>query len=84
MTLWQFKLGITILGLTAQVTSLGSRDNSTKVSWVPCGAGLSDAFQCANVPVPLDYNNTSDTRTISLAVTRFLASDQVNRCLRPL
>lgn len=45
------------------------------IEWAFCG----DNLQCANVPVPLDHNNTRDARTITIALTRYLATDQVNR-----
>jgi hypothetical protein len=47
------------------------------VRWVPCGK----EYECANVTVPLDYHNASDLRTVSIAVTRFQATDKVNRCV---
>lgn len=48
-------------------------------NWKSCGEGLGDEFQCANIAVPLDYRNTSDARTITIAVVRLLASDKEHR-----
>lgn len=49
------------------------------IYWKSCGEDYGDEFQCANVTVPLDYHNASDTRTYSVGVTRLLASDKENR-----
>ncbi|EIN12791.1 acid protease [Punctularia strigosozonata HHB-11173 SS5] len=51
------------------------------VDWKSCGSGPEDfpGFQCADVTVPLDYGNESDSRTVSIAVTRYLAIDRKNR-----
>jgi pimeloyl-ACP methyl ester carboxylesterase len=43
---------------------------SSKLEWVSCG----DRFECANLSVPLDYLNSDDKRTASIAVTRYLSS----------
>ncbi|KAI9736506.1 MAG: hypothetical protein M1818_006016 [Claussenomyces sp. TS43310] len=42
------------------------------LEWTSCG----DRFQCASLPVPLDYLNDEDNRTASIAITRYLASKQ--------
>jgi hypothetical protein len=52
--------------------------NHGRVHWKSCGEGI-EGYECANVTVPLDYHNTSDSRTISIAVTRFSAPDRANR-----
>jgi hypothetical protein len=59
----------------------GTSDLTSEVYWKSCGEGYGDELQCANVSVPLDYRNESDGRTISIAVTRLLASDKQNRCV---
>jgi hypothetical protein len=48
------------------------------VQWKSCGEGI-ELLQCANVSVPLDYHNTSDPRTVTIALTRLPASDKENR-----
>jgi hypothetical protein len=48
------------------------------VHWKSCGEGI-EGYECANVTVPLDYHNSSDSRTMSVAVTRFPAPDRANR-----
>jgi hypothetical protein len=53
-----------------------SLDNGS-VQWKPCAE--QGEFECANVSVPLDYHNTSDERTLSIAVTRFPAKDRKNK-----
>ncbi|TFK45299.1 hypothetical protein OE88DRAFT_1640078 [Heliocybe sulcata] len=47
----------------------------SRVEWKACG----DNFQCANISLPLDYRNTSDPRAISIAVTRYLATNTTHR-----
>lgn len=59
------------------------RPTTSKVNWKSCGEGFGDKLQCANVNVPLDYRNASDERMYTVAVTRLLASDKENRCMRP-
>ena len=44
------------------------------IAWTMCG----DGFQCADVPVPLDYDRPSDG-TITLALLRLPASDPAKR-----
>lgn len=46
-----------------------------EVEWSICGQGL----QCANISVPLDYQNLSDERTFTIAVNRVVATDEANR-----
>jgi hypothetical protein len=48
------------------------------VQWKSCGEGI-ELLQCANVSVPLDHHNTSDPRTVTIALTRLPASDKENR-----
>ncbi|TFK45306.1 hypothetical protein OE88DRAFT_1689184 [Heliocybe sulcata] len=45
------------------------------VNWKACG----DNFQCANIAVPLDYHNASDPRVVTIAVTRYLATNTTHR-----
>lgn len=52
-----------------------SYQTANGVEWSLCG----DNFQCANISVPLDYHNTSDERMVTIAVTRYLATDKENR-----
>jgi hypothetical protein len=52
--------------------------NHGRVHWKSCGEGI-EGYECANVTVPLDYHNSSDSRTMSIAVTRFPAPDRANR-----
>jgi hypothetical protein len=54
-----------------------SRGND-RVQWKSCGEGI-ELLQCANVSVPLDHHNTSDPRTVTIALTRLPASDKENR-----
>lgn len=46
--------------------------------WKDC-EGFGKEYQCSSLAVPLDYRNESDGRTINIALTRLLASDQDNR-----
>jgi hypothetical protein len=48
------------------------------VKWKSCGEGI-ELLQCANVSVPLNHHNTSDPRTVTIALTRLPASDKENR-----
>jgi hypothetical protein len=48
---------------------------TSTVKWTACGTG----FQCANITVPYDYHNSSDARTMSIAVKRLSATDTANR-----
>lgn len=49
--------------------------NSTSgIQWGSCGEGY-DSFQCANISVPLDHNNVTDTRTINIFIARLPASN---------
>jgi hypothetical protein len=50
-----------------------------RVSWSSCGVNIGDDFDCANISVPLDHHNKSDTRRIIVAVTRLKATDAKNR-----
>jgi hypothetical protein len=63
-----------------RVFSTASSDSDSRVYWKSCGEGT-EGYECANITVPLDYHNASDTRTITIAVTRFPAADKVNRCV---
>jgi hypothetical protein len=56
--------------------------SASGVHWKSCGGGYGDELQCANVSVPLNYRNESDGRTINVAVTRLLAADKENRCVK--
>lgn len=47
---------------------------SKALQWQSCGDG--PRFDCAKLSVPLDYLNEQDTRTASIAITRYLASRQ--------
>ncbi|MCJ1474357.1 hypothetical protein MMC13_003015 [Lambiella insularis] len=42
------------------------------LNWIPCSC---PRFQCANLSVPLDYPNPNETRTASVALVRYLASN---------
>jgi hypothetical protein len=53
----------------------GTPSTPAQVKWVECG----NNYDCANIAVPLDYHNTSDKRTYTLAVTRYKASDKKKR-----
>ena len=66
--------GLQVLPLLALGVSAKPMDPGV-VDWKPCGEG----FQCANVSVPLDHHNTSNPRTMNIAVNRFLATDKQNR-----
>lgn len=46
-----------------------------EIEWNVCGEGL----QCTSIDVPLDYHNSSDGRTISIAVNRIPATNTTNR-----
>jgi len=46
-----------------------------ELKWLSCG----DKFQCANLSVPLDYLNEKDTRTASIAITRYLATNRTSK-----
>ncbi|KZT19687.1 alpha/beta-hydrolase [Neolentinus lepideus HHB14362 ss-1] len=59
-------------GVAAQ--ELKARAANESIKWGSCNNGF-DNFQCANVTVPLDYNNVSDTRTMSIFVSRFPATN---------
>ena len=48
-----------------------------KIAWTPCD----DGFECAQVPVPLDYDAPRGA-TISLALIRLPATDRAHR-IRP-
>lgn len=51
----------------------GSQSNG--VEWKSCGDNYK-GYQCANVTgIPLDWHNTSDPRTITIAVTKYLATN---------
>jgi hypothetical protein len=56
---------------------------SNHVHWTSCGEGI-EGYECANVTVPLDYHNASDPRTVTIAVTRFPATDKANRYVQSL
>jgi hypothetical protein len=56
-----------------------SYDNHT-VHWKSCGEGI-EGYECANITLPLDYHNTNDTRTTTIAVTRLPATDRANKCV---
>jgi pimeloyl-ACP methyl ester carboxylesterase len=45
------------------------------LTWTPCAAG----FECAELTVPLDYENPDPAQDIRLAVTRLPATDQAQR-----
>ena len=64
-----------LLGFTSIASGAVARPRADAIDWKSCGEG----FQCANVSVPLDHHNASDPRTMSIAVTRFLATDKQNR-----
>lgn len=49
-------------------------EGSKQLHWHSCG----NRFECANLSVPLDWLNTDDTRTASIAITRYLASNRTN------
>lgn len=63
-------------GATTSHKALSNRISN--VEWKGCEA-LGKEFQCSSVSVPLDYRNAGDERTIKIALTRFLASDQASR-----
>lgn len=68
-----------------QLSILTTHDNSRippsgVVSWRTCGKEYGNDVQCADIAVPLDYRNSSDGRTMTLAVARLLAADKENRC----
>jgi hypothetical protein len=58
--------------------SFAATTSPARVRWVSCGKGI-EGYECANVTVPLDYHNVSDPRTVTIAVTRFPATDKANR-----
>ena len=66
-------------GLIITYGALQEPSDARGVNWKACGEGLGEEFQCARISVPLDYRNSSDKRTIKIAVTRLLASDKKNR-----
>jgi pimeloyl-ACP methyl ester carboxylesterase len=43
---------------------------SPHLTWSSCG----DRFQCANLSVPLNHLNASDPRTVSIAITKYMAT----------
>jgi hypothetical protein len=46
------------------------RHANVRVKWTPCG----DNFFCTSIETPLDHHNTSDPRTVSIAVVKMVAS----------
>ena len=48
------------------------------IDWQPCYRQFGDSFECAKVPVPLDYTDPRSP-TIGISVVRLPASDSANR-----
>ncbi|TFK56596.1 alpha/beta-hydrolase [Heliocybe sulcata] len=61
------------LGLSSHLTQGG-----TAVNWKSCGDGY-EGYQCANITLPLDYHNSSDPRTVTISVNRYLATNVTHR-----
>lgn len=60
--------GRLVAGITVR---LEKRSNFTSnLIWTPCG----DHFECGNISVPLDWSNSSDSRTSAIAINRYLAT----------
>lgn len=60
---------------TPDIPSAVFSSASPRLNWASCG----DRFQCANLSVPLDYMNATEKRTASIAITRYLASNENSR-----
>ena len=56
----------------------GAAPPQPKANWSPCYKDYGDAFECATVQVPLDYDNPG-TAAISIAMIRLPASDPAGR-----
>ncbi|KZT30760.1 hypothetical protein NEOLEDRAFT_1126381 [Neolentinus lepideus HHB14362 ss-1] len=48
------------------------------VDWKSCGDGY-DGYQCASITLPLDHRNSSDPRTVTISVNRYLATNITHR-----
>ena len=66
-------LAAALVGFAPAASAVGQTDPPT-IAWRDCG----DGFQCADVPVPLDYDRPSDG-TITLALLRLPAADPAQR-----
>jgi len=62
-----------LVGFAPTASAVGQAD-PPRIAWSSCG----DGFQCADVPVPLDYDRPSDG-TITLALLRLPAADPAKR-----
>ena len=76
---YRIVLAIAILALASLVLAARSPDSAAAatVSWSKCHV-RSGPFECATVPVPLDYDHPSDQQ-IAIALTRLPASDPDRR-----
>ncbi|KAL8292261.1 hypothetical protein RQP46_001727 [Phenoliferia psychrophenolica] len=67
---------ISLIVFTITLTLAGAvpvtADATGNVSWTPCG----DGFDCTTISAPLDWSNTSDARTVNLAVGRYKATQE--------
>ncbi|TFK52703.1 hypothetical protein OE88DRAFT_1678891 [Heliocybe sulcata] len=74
-------VGLAQLGAASTVydtSSLQARSYNTTVSWGSCGSDY-ERFQCANISVPLDYNDASDTRTATIFVNRIQGTNTTHK-----
>jgi len=64
-----------LTGLPVQASTAGTASPPVpRIAWSPCN----DGFECARVPVPLDYDRPRGP-SISLALVRLPATDQAHR-----
>ena len=74
--------------LLASTSSFGSNDESTpetnsslipNITWQPCDASGTTAFECAVASLPLDHSQPDNGELIDVALARLPASDQANK-----
>ncbi len=69
------------LATTTAPTGLPQAISQQTIAWGPCSwyPGTSSRVQCATITAPLDWDNPGSGQTVSLALSRVLASDQAHR-----
>ncbi|XXH01751.1 cytosolic factor, phosphatidylinositol/phosphatidylcholine transfer protein [Hypoxylon texense] len=65
---------------SAETINLETSNSTQGLQWGPCSIDTQQLpVQCAKLTVPLDYTNSSDTRTISLDVIKYPAQREPKR-----
>lgn len=77
-TVLEFFLSLAVKASAETIHQMAS-STTQGLQWGPCNLNTTLPVQCAKLTVPLDYTNSSDSRTISLDVIKYPAQKEPKR-----